>query len=196
MRANERTITARAVHVARLHRRVLTRRPFAVVLVADRDPRDAGLLVRPAPGRAAASTEPSRTSTPCRAASSANALFTPMNMLPRDVREVAAVLEPRPGRRDVVGGALAHRLQQHPQAGEVVAVPRRERLEQLEPVGVGRHDDRRPPTGRRPAGWNPDSPGSKPFCGQLVGRRAARARTACRRPRRTARARSRRRAGR
>ena len=34
-----------AVHVPRLHRRVLTGRAFAVVLVADRHPRDAGVLV-------------------------------------------------------------------------------------------------------------------------------------------------------
>ena len=34
------------VHVPHLHRRVLARRAFAVVLVADRDPGDAGLAVR------------------------------------------------------------------------------------------------------------------------------------------------------
>ena len=61
----------------------------------------------------------------------------------RDVLEVAAVLEPRPGGRDVVGGALALRLHQHDQPGEVLAVPRRERLEQLEAIArrVDHHGD-------------------------------------------------------
>ena len=51
-----------------------------------------------------------------------------------DVLEVAAVPEPRAGRRDVVGGALALGLHQHGQLAVVLAVPRRERLEQLQPV--------------------------------------------------------------
>ena len=46
-------------------------------------------------------------------------------------------LQPRAGRGDVVGGALALGLHQHGQVEVVLAVPRRERLEQLQPVAGG-----------------------------------------------------------
>ncbi len=52
----------------------------------------------------------------------------------RDVLEVSPVLEPRAGHRDVVGGELALGLDQHGQVLEVVAIPGRERGEELEPV--------------------------------------------------------------
>ena len=54
-----------------------------------------------------------------------------------DVLEVAAVLEPRAGRRDVVGGALALGLEQDRQLDVVLAVPRLEGVEQLEAVALG-----------------------------------------------------------
>ena len=60
----------------------------------------------------------------------------------RDVREVAAVLQPRSGRRDVVGRALARPPSAARAARGVVTVPRRERREQLEPLGSGRDRDR------------------------------------------------------
>ena len=64
---------------------------------------------------------------------------------------------------------------QHRQADEVLAVPRRERLEQLEAVGVGRHHDL-DAASRRPAGRrSPVSPGSKPLAGQLLADGRARA---------------------
>ncbi len=43
-------------------------------------------------------------------------------------------LQPGPGRRDVVGGALAGRLDQHGKVEEVLPVPRREGFEQLQAV--------------------------------------------------------------
>jgi len=49
---------------------------------------------------------------------------------------VAAVLEPRAGRRDVVGGALALRLEQDRQLDVVVPVPRIEGVEELEAVAA------------------------------------------------------------
>src|SRR2546423_3490553 len=49
-----------------------------------------------------------------------------------DVLEVASVTQPRASGRDVVGGALARRLEQHGKLEEVVPVPRGEGLEQLQ----------------------------------------------------------------
>ena len=63
----------------------------------------------------------------------------------RDVLEVAAVLQPRSGHRDVVGGALALGLHQDRQVEVVLAVPRGERLEQLEAVRGGGDLRPRPP---------------------------------------------------
>ena len=82
-----------------------------------------------------------------------------------DVLEVAAVLEPRAGRRDVVGGALALGLHEHGQLDVVVAVPRRERLEQLQAVAL-RVDDAPRRRRRRRAAPGTLSPGSKPGVGQ------------------------------
>ena len=50
--------------------------------------------------------------------------------------EVAAVAQPRAGRRDVVGRGLALGLDQHRHVEEVLAVPRRPRLHQLQPLAV------------------------------------------------------------
>src|SRR5437868_1901967 len=48
----------------------------------------------------------------------------------RDVREMPAVREPLPGRRDVIGRALALGLQQHAQVVDVATVPGREGRQQ------------------------------------------------------------------
>ena len=75
-------------------------------------------------------------------------------------------LQPLAGRRDVVGGALALGLHEHRQLDVVVAVPRRERLEQLEPLASRA---RRRPRRRAPSSGGarkPDSPGSKPAAGR------------------------------
>ena len=161
-----------AVHVARLHRRVLTRRALAVVLVADRDPRrcrrPCSALARSGSG----TTEPSRTSTPDARLVERERVVHADEEVAGDVGEVAAVLQPRAGRRDVVGGALAHRLHQHLHAGEVVAVPRGERLEQLEPIGARAPRPRRPSTGRPTGGWKPGLAGIEALGRQLVGRSA------------------------
>src|SRR4051812_48723220 len=58
-----------------------------------------------------------------------------------DVLEVAAEAQPLAGGRDVVGGALALGLHQHGQLDVVLAVPRRERLEQLQALAVRVDDD-------------------------------------------------------
>ena len=121
-----------------LHGGVLAGRALAVVLVADGHPglrRPRGSAWR---CRGSGLVSPSSWSLPMPA-SPVKALTAPRKRLPRDVLEVAAVLEPRAGRRDVVGGALALGLHQHGQVEEVLAVPGGEGLEQLQPVaGRGR----------------------------------------------------------
>src|SRR5205814_8615486 len=58
-----------------------------------------------------------------------------------DVIEVPTEAEPRPGGRDVVRRALALRLEQDGRVQVVVAVPRREGLDELEPLTVRVHLD-------------------------------------------------------
>src|SRR5439155_20794492 len=58
-----------------------------------------------------------------------------------DLVGVTAEAQPRPGWRDVVRGGLALRLDEDRQVDEVLAVPRHERTEKLEPFAVGRHFD-------------------------------------------------------
>jgi len=53
----------------------------------------------------------------------------------RDVVQVATVLEPRAGHGDVVGGGLALSLDQDGAVNSILAIPRSERLEDLETVG-------------------------------------------------------------
>ena len=55
----------------------------------------------------------------------------------RNVFEVTAVVEPRAGHGDVVGGALALRLDEERGTGDVLAVPGRERSESLEALAFG-----------------------------------------------------------
>src|SRR2546422_9223411 len=57
-----------------------------------------------------------------------------------DLVEVAAVAEPRAGRRDVVGRRLALGLHEDRQVDEVPPVPPGERRQELEPIAVGLHD--------------------------------------------------------
>jgi hypothetical protein len=52
---------------------------------------------------------------------------------------VPAVAQPRAGGRDLIGRALAPRLQEHGKLDEVGAAPRRERGEELQPLAVGSH---------------------------------------------------------
>ena len=125
-------------HVPRFHRRVLAGRALAVVLVADRDPRDAGLLVPLGEvgqrhGAAVAGVDA------LTRLAGRERVVRADEEVAADVGEVAAEAQPLPRRRDVVGGALARRLHQHPQAVVVPTVPRRERREQLEPL-AGRVD--------------------------------------------------------
>ena len=100
-----------SAHIARLHRRVLTRRALAVVLVADGDPLDAGLLVLTRQvGQRLHGSVPRVEAV---SVTVGERVRHPGEEVLRDVREVAAVAEPRAGRRDVIGRALPHRLEQH-----------------------------------------------------------------------------------
>ena len=54
--------------------------------------------------------------------------------VPRDVLEVAPILQPGPSHRNMVGGELAVGLNQDRQALIVFAIPCGERLEKLEPI--------------------------------------------------------------
>ena len=54
---------------------------------------------------------------------------------------MAAVAQPGSGGGDVVGGAFAFGFQQHRQIQIVLAVPRGERFQQLQPLRGGRHTD-------------------------------------------------------
>ena len=121
-----------------LHGRVLARRALAVVLVADGHPALAGLVVvlGDVGERLASRRRAGRCPTP---ASPVKALMAPRNRLPQMFSRWPRYLSHGPGGRDVVGGALALGLDQHGQVDEVLAVPGRERLEQLEAVAGGRH---------------------------------------------------------
>ena len=158
-----------AAHVAGLHRGVLAGRTLAVVLVADREPRDPGVLVPLGEfGQRHVGTVAHVDAGPGRL--ERERVVRADEQVAGDVREVAAELQPRTGRRDVVGGALAGGLHQHPQAGEVLPVPRGERLERLEAVRT--LADRDVHTGA--VGGRRDEPGLarvEAALGQLVGGR-------------------------
>ena len=113
-----------AAHEPRLHRRVLTRRALAVVLVADRDPARCRRALYRLARSGSGTTEPSRTSTPWPELLERERVVRADEEVAGDVREVTAVLQPRPRGRDVVGGALARRLQQHLQPGDSPGRPR------------------------------------------------------------------------
>ena len=117
---------------------MLARRALAVVAVADRAPRDTGFAVvlGDVGERAGGAVDLIL----AFAHATGERIDHADEQVARDVLEVTAVLEPRTGGRDVVGGALALGFHQDGQAEVVVAVPRRERLEQLESI-AGRADD-------------------------------------------------------
>ena len=169
MRANERAKIDLAVAEAGLHRRVLARRALAVVLVADGAPSamPASCVVL---GDVGERLRLRRRAGPCPSpAVAGERVDHAEEQVAGDVLEVAAVLEPRAGRRDVVGGALALGLQQHRQVDVVVAVPRRRTARAAASrslVGLDDDVDRREPSAG--GATKPDSPGSKPLRGQLV----------------------------
>ena len=132
----------------RLHRRVLARRALAVVAVADGAPADALLAVTLGDLRERAGLAVGDVLALARPAR--EGVDDTEEEVAGDVLQVPAVLQPRSGRRDVVGRALALRLHEQREVAVVLAVPRRERLEQLQTV-AGRADrDRRHPN-RPPA---------------------------------------------
>ena len=88
------------------------------------------------------------------------------------------------------------RLEQHLQPGEVAAVPRRERLEQLQPLGVRASRRSCTESGSLDGAAKPDSPGSKPRDGSSSALGACELHLRAVLATRPARARSRRRAGR
>ena len=117
------------------HRSVLTRGALAPVLVADGDPGLAGLVVVTGDlgvrlGRAVEHVL-------ALADLAGEGVDRPQEQVARDVLQVSPVLQPGPGHGDVVGGALALGLDQDRQVHDVLAVPRGERLEQLQPVRGG-----------------------------------------------------------
>ena len=63
---------------------------------------------------------------------------------------MTSVLEPRPGSRDMVGGALALDLDEDPHVSQILSNPLVEGREQLESVGARGdvHRDPRPVSGR------------------------------------------------
>ncbi len=124
---------------AGLHGGVLTARALAPVLVADGDPRLTRLVV--VPGDLGVRLHGVVEHVEALADLTAEGVDGTEEQVARDVLEVAPVLQPRAGHRDVVGGALARRLHQDGQIEEVLAVPRRERLEQLQSIGRGRDHD-------------------------------------------------------
>ena len=120
-----------------LHRSVLSRRALAVVAIADGGPLHAGLAVllgqvRERVARVVAEVLALADGVVVR-------VDHAEEQVAGDVLQVAAVRQPLAGGGDVVGGALALGLHQHGQADVVVAVPRRERVEQLQAV-AGRRD--------------------------------------------------------
>ena len=146
-----------------LHGGVLAGAALAVVLVADGHPADAGLVealgdLGERAGLAVERVLP-------RAGLARVGVDGAEEEVAGDVLEVAAVLEPRAGRRDVVGGALALRLQQDRQLDVVLAVPRARR-----PRGAGGGRCRGWTTTSTPepsagGAWKVSSPGSKPASG-------------------------------
>src|SRR5262245_23700608 len=134
--------------VSRRHGRVLPARALPVILVPDHHPAHAlGLPVAGDP----------RERHPGLAGEHVHALaglagegvHRAEEHVVADLVEVATEAEPRPGRRDVVRRRLALRLDEDREVLEVLPVPPRERLEELEPLAVGPDDDLHPAAVRR-----------------------------------------------
>ena len=115
-------------------------------------------------------TDPSRTSTPVPGSSGANALFTPLNRLPEMFDRWPRYRSHGPAGEMWSVVHLPAAFIEHAQAHVVAAVPRGERLEQLEALAPGLHDhlDGRAVGGRR---HEPRLAGVEARVGELVGRR-------------------------
>ena len=162
-------------HVAGFHGGVLTRGTLSVVLVADGDPFDPRFLVALREIWQGDDGVIPHVDTLTRLRERESVVGCDEEVA-GDVREMAAVPQPRARRGDVVGRALARGLEEHREAGDVAAVPGCERLEQLEPVGARLHDhlDRRRIVGR---GLEPRLAGIESLRGKLVGDRGDQALT-------------------
>ncbi len=122
-------------HEAGLHGGVLARAALAVVLVSHHHPAAARRLQ--APGHLGEGLHHAVEGVDALAGDAGEGVHGPEVEVGRDVLEVAPEAEPRPGSRDVVGGALALGLEEQRQLLEVATVPGGERLEQLEALAVG-----------------------------------------------------------
>ena len=99
---------------------------LAEVLVAHRDPRHAGFAA--VAGRVRVGLDDAVNRAAPRPGLTGEGVDHAQEQVPRNVVQVAAERQPLACGRDVIGGALALRLQQHWQREEVVAIPLRERL--------------------------------------------------------------------
>ena len=124
-----------SAQVARLERRVLSARALAVVLVADGHPAEALGLVVARHVRHLAELARQLVAYVVRLA--VLVVDGADEHVVGDVVQVAAILEPRTGGADVIGGALALDLDEDGQVDEVLAAPLVERLEELEARRLG-----------------------------------------------------------
>lgn len=124
-----------ATKVTGLQGGMLAGRALAVVVVADGHPLDAvGLVVaghigNSAPGAAALVLDVVHLVVLVVGGANEHVVG--------DVVQVAAVLQPGAGSRDVIGGALALDLDQDGQIGQILAVPLVEGLQQLQALRLG-----------------------------------------------------------
>ena len=147
MRAKERAMTTSPPSVARLHGRVLARRSFAVVRVADEAPTDPFLTqvfgdLRQRP-------DGSVEGVPAFTGQAGEGVHDAQEKVVGDEFEVSAVVEPRAGGRYLVGRALAPSLHQDRERLVVPSVPRREGGQELQSSRRRRNTDRDPGIGRR-----------------------------------------------
>lgn len=112
---------------------VFTRRALAVVPVTNDDPLDASLLV--VTGNSWHSVDLTSLLVLDLVGLTVGSVDGTDKHVVRDVVEMATVLQPWTGHRDVVGGGLALSLDQDWKVGSVLAVPGLEWLENLETVG-------------------------------------------------------------
>src|SRR6266508_608260 len=130
-----------AAEIARRHGGVLAARPLAVVLVADDDPAQALGLELARHLREVLPLFLRERVDPLARLAGEGVDGSPEHVV-ADLVDVAPEAQPRARGRDVVRGRLALGLDQDGQGVEVVAVPERERLEELDPLARGRHRHR------------------------------------------------------